>query len=116
MYFSAPRWRGTSAVVDLRSAQKIRGLGLVDYTQVDPSGSTPCSEVLVPAGFKGAVNCDNSAGGSLVYGASQAQLASLQASIQEQIAQMQSSSPPWGTIALIGGGGLLLVVLLKALR
>jgi hypothetical protein len=114
MYFSAPRWRGTSAVVDLRSAQKIRGLGLIDLSAVDPSGSTPCSQVSVPAGFVGPINCDSSGGGP-VYAASQSQLASAIAQLQAQIAG-QSSSPSWGTIALIGGGGLLFVVLLKALR
>ena len=115
MYFSAPRWRGTSAVVDLRSAQKIRGLGLIDLSAVDPSGSTPCSQVSVPAGFVGPINCDSSGGGP-VYAASQSQLASAVAQLQGQITGTQLSSPPWGTIALIGGGGLLFVVLLKALR
>ena len=115
MYFSAPRWRGTSAVVDLRSAQKIRGLGLIDLSAVDPSGSTPCSQVSVPAGFVGPINCTPDITGGVNYAASQSQLASAIAQLQAQIAG-QSSSPSWGTIALIGGGGLLFVVLLKALR
>lgn len=40
MYFAAPRWRGTSPVVALRSASRIRGLGATQ-TVIDPASGAP---------------------------------------------------------------------------
>ncbi len=72
----------------------------------------PCSSVDVPAGFVGPINCDPSAG-PVSYPASQSQVADVWAALQNIGTPAAASTPvPWGTIAMVGGGVFVVLLLL----
>lgn len=73
----------------------------------------PCSSVQVAPGFVGPVECDPSAG-PVSYPASQSQVADIWAALQNMGSGGAAAAQPipWGTIAMVGGGVFVVLLLL----